>query len=81
MVFHDVTSTIQQSLVAGGERRRPNAEPASGAQRTAAHGVRRGTAVQVEPMTSQFKAPGTEHSNLKYDNLLSSFAHNFYLRR
>jgi len=40
-----------------------------------------GEAVQVEPMESTLKAPGTKRLKLKYDNLLSSFAFKFNLRR
>jgi len=36
--------------------------------------------VQVEPMKSKLKAPGTKRLKLKYDNLLSSFAFKFNLR-
>ena len=40
-----------------------------------------GKAVQVEPMKSMVKAPGTKRLKLKYDKLLSKFAFNFNLRR
>ena len=40
-----------------------------------------GEAVQVQPMKSKLKAPGTKLLKLKYDNLLSNFAFNFNLRR
>jgi len=38
-------------------------------------------AVQVDPMKAVLKAPGTERLKLKYDELLSSFAFKFNLRR
>jgi len=43
----------------------------------------RGEAVQVEPMKSKLKAPGTTSNRLKlkYEKLLSSLAFNFNLRR
>ena len=44
-------------------------------------GARHGLAVQVEPMTSMLKAPGTKRLKLKYDKLLSSVAFNWNLRR
>jgi hypothetical protein len=37
--------------------------------------------VQVDPIKSKFKAPGTKRLKLKYDERLSSFAFNFNLRR
>jgi hypothetical protein len=37
--------------------------------------------VQVDPIKPTFKPPGTERLTLKYDELLSSFAFNFNLRR
>jgi hypothetical protein len=37
--------------------------------------------VQVEPMKSKLKAPGTKRLKLKYDILLLSFAYNFNLCR
>ena len=43
-----------------------------------------GEAVRVEPMKSKLKAPGTpgtKRLKLKHDNLLSSFAFKFNLRR
>ena len=40
-----------------------------------------GKPVQVEPMKSTLKAPGTNPLNLKYHELLSSFAFNFILCR
>jgi hypothetical protein len=40
-----------------------------------------GKAVQVEPMKPMLKPPGTQRLKPKYDNLLSSFAFNFNLRR
>jgi hypothetical protein len=40
-----------------------------------------GRAVQVDPMKPALKAPGTKPLKLKYDELLSSFAFNFNLRR
>jgi hypothetical protein len=36
---------------------------------------------QVEPMKPTLKAPGTKPSNLKYDELLSSYGSTFVLRR
>ena len=45
-----------------------------------AGGAGNGEAMQVEPMTSKLKAPGTKRLKLKYDNLLSSFAFNIELR-
>jgi hypothetical protein len=41
----------------------------------------RGRAVQVIPIKPTLKAPGTKRSKLQYDELLSSFAFNFNLRR
>ena len=38
---------------------------------------RQGKAVQVDPMKSTLKAPGTEGLKLQYDDLLSSFAFKF----
>jgi len=46
---------------------------------TAAHVL--GRAVQVDPIKPVLKAPGTKLSKLKYDQLLSSFAFKFNLRR
>jgi len=40
-----------------------------------------GRAVQVDPINSTFKAPGTNRLKLEFDDLLSSFAFNFNLRR
>ena len=40
-----------------------------------------GEAVQVEPMKSKLKVPGTERLILKCDDLLSVFAYISYLRR
>jgi hypothetical protein len=40
-----------------------------------------GKAVQVEQMKSKLKAPGTERSKLKCDNLLSRSGFTFNLRR
>ena len=37
--------------------------------------------MQVDPIKPTLKAPGTQRLNLKYDELLSSFAFNFNLRR
>ena len=37
--------------------------------------------MQVEPTQSNLKAPGPKRVKLKYDNLLSSFAFKFNLRR
>ena len=37
--------------------------------------------MQVQPMKSKSKAPGTKLFKLEYDNLLSIFAFNFNLRR
>jgi len=42
---------------------------------------RRGRGVRVDPIKPMFKAPGTEGSKLKYDELLSKFAFKFNLRR
>ena len=42
---------------------------------------RQGGAVQVEPMKSKLKAPGTKCLNLKCGKLLSSFGFKFNLRR
>jgi len=41
----------------------------------------RGTAVQVVPIKHMLIAPGIKRLKLKYDNLLSSFAFKFKLRR
>jgi len=56
------------------------AGPEGGEVPAAVRGVP-GTAVQVEPMKPMLKAPGTKQLNLKYDELLSSFAFNSKLRR
>jgi len=40
-----------------------------------------GKAVQVEPIKSKLKPPGTERLKQKYDNLLSRFAFKYNLRR
>jgi len=40
-----------------------------------------GMAVQVEPMKPLLKAPGTKRLKLEYDELLSSFAFKFNVRR
>ena len=40
-----------------------------------------GRAVQVDPIKPTLKAPGTKRLKLKYDELLSSFAFKFNLRR
>jgi hypothetical protein len=37
--------------------------------------------VQVDPIKTTLKPPGTKHLKLKYDKLPSSFAFNFNLRR
>jgi len=37
--------------------------------------------VQIDPINPQLKAPGTKRLNLKCDELLSSFAFEFNLRR
>ena len=37
--------------------------------------------MQVEPIKPVLKAPGTKRLKLKYDELFSSFAFNFNLRR
>jgi hypothetical protein len=37
--------------------------------------------VQVDPIKSALKAPGTKHLELTYDGSLSHFAFNFNLRR
>ena len=37
--------------------------------------------MQVDPIRPKLKVPGTKRLKLKYDNLLSSFAFNFNLRR
>ena len=37
--------------------------------------------MQVDPIKYTFKAPGTTHLNLKYDNPLSNFAFNSNARR
>ena len=62
----------------GGRRRRADADAAL---RHAAPHRARGRAVQVDPMKPTLKAPGSEHSKLKSDDLLSNFAFNFNLRR
>jgi len=41
----------------------------------------RGKAAQVDPNKHTLKAPGTKRLKLKYDEMLSSFAFNFNLRR
>jgi len=41
----------------------------------------RGRAVQVDPIEPMLKPPGTKHLKLKCDELLSSFAFKFNLRR
>ena len=41
----------------------------------------RGRVVQVDPMISELKSPGTNRLKLKCDKLLSSFAFNLNLRR
>ena len=43
--------------------------------------MRRGKAVQVDPITPTLKAPGTKRLKLKYHELLSNFAFKFNLRR
>jgi len=40
-----------------------------------------GRTVQVDPIKPTLKPPGTKRLKLKYDELLSSFAFNFNLRR
>jgi len=40
-----------------------------------------GKAVQVDPVKSTLKPPGTTRLKLKYDKLLSSFSFKFNLRR
>ena len=40
-----------------------------------------GEALQVEPMKSKLKAPGTKRLKLDYDMALSSIAFNFNVRR
>ena len=42
---------------------------------------RNGEAVQVEPMKSNLKVPGTKRLKVKYDNLLSRLASKINLRR
>ena len=39
-----------------------------------------GTAVQLDPITSTLKAPGTKRLKLKYEKQLSNFGFNFNLR-
>ena len=41
----------------------------------------RGEAVQVDPITSTLKAPGTERLKLKYEELLTNYGFKFTLRR
>jgi len=41
----------------------------------------RGRAVQVDPIKPMLKSPGIKRLKLKYDELLSSFAFKFNLRR
>jgi len=43
--------------------------------------VLQGKAVQVDPIKPTLKPPGTKHSRLKCDELLSSFGFKFNLRR
>jgi hypothetical protein len=45
------------------------------------HARRHGRAVQVDPVKPQLKAPGTNLLTLEYDELLSTFAVKFILRR
>ena len=52
-----------------------------GVHAAAGAGRHQGKPVQVEPMKPTLKVPGTKRLNLKYDELLSSFAFNFNLRR
>ena len=40
-----------------------------------------GEAVQLDPIKPKLKPPGTKHSKLKCDDLVSNFAFNFGLRR
>jgi len=40
-----------------------------------------GEAVQVDPIKPKLKPPGTKRLKLKYDELLSTFAFKFNLRR
>jgi len=44
-------------------------------------GRRPSGAVQIDPVKAMLKPPGTKHSKLKYDILLSTFAFRFHLRR
>jgi hypothetical protein len=46
-----------------------------------ATGIMHGRAVQVDPINSKLKPPGTELLKLYYDELLSRFGFKFYLRR
>jgi len=43
--------------------------------------LQKGSAVQVDRLNLNLKAPGFQRSKLKHENLLSSFAFNFNLRR
>jgi hypothetical protein len=55
---------------------------ASGGYKLAGDVLASGEVVQVEPMKSNLKAPGTNRMKLKHDVLLSSFGFtNFNLRR
>jgi hypothetical protein len=47
----------------------------------AAADARQGEVVQLEPMKSNLKAPGTKRLKLKYHILLSTVAFNFNMRR
>jgi hypothetical protein len=68
------------TLQRGGDLAAPHAAAGQSAVRElAAHA--KGKAVQVEPMKSKLKPPGTKRLKLKCDTLLSSFAFKFNLRR
>ena len=74
--FQDVTSSIHQSLHAGGaavRRSVPDWHP------LLRH--RPGKAVQVGPIKPKFKPPETKRLEVNYDKLLSNFGFKFNLRR
>ena len=52
-----------------------------GRQGRGAHPQRHGEAVQVDPMKHTLKAPGIKRLKPQHDELLSSFAFKFNLRR
>ena len=78
MIWHRMTITALARGVHGdGDEHLPRAVRSPALQRVRAQG----RAVQVDPIKSTFKAPGSERLKLKYDEPVSNVAFRFSLRR